>query len=228
MRPTRRFTPAAAVLPAALFAASCASAQAPSAAPPAPTPPAAAEARADAGRARGHTEADARFLRDMIVHHAQALEMARLVPGRAARPEVRTLAERIRVSQVDEIEMMRRWLREHGETAPEVGTGGHEGHGGHAEHGTAADHAPMAGMATPEEMARLAALTGADFDRRFLELMIRHHEGALEMVERLFATPGAAREPALYQLAADVDADQRAEIARMQRLLQAGPRAPQR
>jgi uncharacterized protein (DUF305 family) len=78
-------------------------------------------------------------------------------------------------------------------------------------------------MLTPAEMDRLAKTTGAGFERLFLESMIRHHEGALTMVAELFATPGAAQEPAIFRLASDVDADQRAEIRRMRALLAAAP-----
>jgi uncharacterized protein (DUF305 family) len=77
-------------------------------------------------------------------------------------------------------------------------------------------------MATPEEMARLAAAQGAEFDRMFLEMMIRHHEGALVMVAELFAA-GGAQESQMYQIASDVDADQRMEIDRMRAMLD-GPR----
>ena len=171
-------------------------------------------------RAR-RNEADARFLRDMIGHHAQALEMTELVPGRAARADLRLLAERIAVSQKDEIATMERWLRSRGEAVPSA-----DAH--HHAHG-AGDHAGMPGMATPEEMARLAASTGAEFDRLFLELMIRHHEGALTMVAELFAAPGGGQEPEIFQLASDVEADQRAEIARMRRLQNGpAPAAPRR
>ena len=182
--------------------------------------PAAAQAGASPG-APPHTEADARFMREMIGHHAQALEMTSLVPERTQRADLRLLAERISVSQQDEIALMRQWLRERGEAAPDTaahgghGAHGHEGHGGHDA------HAAMPGMASPEEMARLAAARGAEFERLFLELMIRHHEGALTMVAQLFATPGAAQDASTYQFAADVDADQRMEIDRM-RALQGG------
>jgi uncharacterized protein (DUF305 family) len=77
----------------------------------------------------------------------------------------------------------------------------------------------MPGMLTPEEMARLSAATGADFDRLFLQGMIKHHEGALTMVRDLFATPGGGQDPEVFAFASDVDADQRMEIDRMGALL---------
>lgn len=170
-----------------------------------------------------HVPADARFMRQMIGHHAQALQMAALVPDRTARDDLRMLAERITVSQRDEIALMQAWLRAHGEEAPSA-----EGHGAHHDHHAGADSAAgMAGMATPQEMARLAASSGAEFDRLFLELMIRHHEGALVMVAELFATPGAGQESQVFSVANEVEADQRMEIDRMRRLLDgplSGPR----
>jgi uncharacterized protein (DUF305 family) len=81
-------------------------------------------------------------------------------------------------------------------------------------------HAAMPGMLTPAQLAELAAARGAAFDRLFLEDMIRHHEGALTMVARLLATPGAAQSPDTYGFVSDVDTDQRAEIARMKALLE--------
>ncbi len=165
--------------------------------------------------------ADVRFMREMIGHHAQALEMTELVPGRAARAELGLLAERIAVSQRDEIAAMERWLRARGEAVPSADA--------HQHHGAAGgDHAGMPGMATPQEMARLAALKGAEFDRLFLELMIRHHEGALTMVAALFGSSGGGQEAEIFQLASDVEADQRAEIARMQRLQNGPAPAPRR
>jgi uncharacterized protein (DUF305 family) len=77
----------------------------------------------------------------------------------------------------------------------------------------------MPGMLTPDEMEELRAARGARFDRRFLELMIRHHEGALMMVAELLASPGAAQEAETFRFAADVEADQQAEIQRMRALL---------
>jgi uncharacterized protein (DUF305 family) len=179
----------------------------------------------------GHTPADARFMQQMIGHHAQALEMAALVPDRTGRADLRMLAERITVSQRDEIALMQAWLRARGEAVPAAE--GHDAHHAHHAHPAGADSAAMpgmaamAGMATPEEMARLAALSGAEFDRLFLELMIRHHEGALVMVAELFATPGAGQGSQVFSVANEVEADQRMEIDRMRRLLDgplSGPR----
>jgi uncharacterized protein (DUF305 family) len=160
-------------------------------------------------------------MQGMIGHHAQALVMAALVPSRTATPALRALAERIDVSQRDEIAAMRQWLADRGEPVPDS-TGalpgaagahaGHEAHGGHAA-------AAMPGMLTPVQLAELAAASGAAFDRLFLRLMIQHHEGALVMVRDLLATPGAAREAQTFAFVSDVDTDQRAEIARMQALL---------
>jgi uncharacterized protein (DUF305 family) len=150
--------------------------------------------------------ADAQFMEGMIRHHAQALEMTALVSARSSRVETRTLAERIEVSQTDEIRMMQRWLEVRGHSAP----------GQHAHHG---DGTLMPGMLTPDEMSRLAQATGAAFDRLFLSLMIKHHEGALVMVKELFATPGSGQESEIFAFASDVVADQRMEIQRMDTLL---------
>jgi uncharacterized protein (DUF305 family) len=155
--------------------------------------------------------ADVAFMQGMIAHHGQALEMVALIPGRTARPDFQLLGERIGVSQRDEIGMMQRWLRAHGAEVPD----------------SASAHAHMAmghgmpGMLTPQEMAQLAASSGAAFERLFLSGMIRHHQGALSMVGQLFATRGGGQESEVFRFATDVDADQRAEIARMQSLLAA-------
>ena len=153
------------------------------------------------------TATDVRFMQGMISHHAQALAMTALLPSRTAREDMRLLARRIELSQADEIAAMRRWLEVHGETAPDPQT--------HHEH----DGALMPGMLTPEEMGRLEAATGAQFDRLFLESMIKHHDGALFMVNELFATAGAGEEPDIFAFASDVDADQRSEIDRMSAML---------
>jgi uncharacterized protein (DUF305 family) len=153
------------------------------------------------------TDADVRFMQGMIAHHAQAIEMTDLIAARTSSDDLRKLGERIAVSQADEIKMMQRWLEARGQEAP----------GAHAMHmhgGTL-----MPGMLTPAEMGRLASAHGAEFDRLFLEGMIKHHEGALTMVRELFGTAGAAQESDVFAFASDVDADQRAEIDRMQAML---------
>ncbi|HEX2208726.1 MAG TPA: DUF305 domain-containing protein [Longimicrobium sp.] len=155
-------------------------------------------------------EADVRFVTGMIAHHAQALEMTALVPARASSEGVKMMAERIDVSQRDEIRLMEQWLRGRGIAVPAANSA-------HAHHGGA--HARMPGMLAPEEMHRLAAASGAEFDRLFLELMIRHHEGALQMVAELFNTPGGGQATDVFALASEVDADQRMEIDRMRAML---------
>lgn len=144
-------------------------------------------------------EAEAEYLRMMIPHHQQAIEMTALAPDRAEHPEVRALAERIGGVQGPEIEMMRGWLSTHGAAE-------------HAEH----DHAGMPGMATPEQLARLEHSRGAEFDRLFLRLMTAHHEGALTMATDVL-TQGTDEQ--VHEMAQDVRATQSDEIATMRRLL---------
>ena len=175
-----------------------------------------ATAQAQAAPQPRHGEADVRFVRGMIPHHAQALEMVALVPERAASDAVKLMSERIAVSQRDEIALMERWLRDRGQPVPGADSA-------HAHHGGA--HQAMPGMLTPEEMQRLAAASGPEFDRLFLELMIRHHQGALVMVAELFATPGGGEASDVFNLASEVDADQRMEIDRMRAMRARGPDA---
>jgi uncharacterized protein (DUF305 family) len=153
------------------------------------------------------TDADVKFMQGMIGHHAQALEMTALLETRTKSDDMRKLAERIEVSQSDEIKMMQQWLRDHGKPVPDE----------HAHHAQGATLMP--GMLTPEEMSRLAAATGPEFDRLFLASMIKHHQGALVMVKDLFASAGAGQESEINRFAADVDADQRMEIDRMAMML---------
>ncbi len=169
---------------------------------------------------RAYTAADVRFVQRMIAHHEQALAMTALVPTRTGRSDIRLLAERIEISQRSEIALMRNWLRRRGEAVPDPAAhdAPHD-----APPGAAADSARMPGMLTSLEMERLAAAEGAEFERLFLELMIRHHEGALTMVADLFAAPGAGEEPEIFNIAADVDADQRAEIRRLRAMQEPPP-----
>lgn len=154
-----------------------------------------------------HTAADVRFMQGMIGHHAQAVEMTALLTSRTTSADMRQLARRIEVSQADEIKMMQRWLEARAQEVP----------GPHAHHMAGATLMP--GMLTQPEMDRLAGAKGAEFDRLFLEGMIKHHEGALVMVKELFATPGAGQESEIFAFASDVDADQRMEIDRMRGML---------
>jgi uncharacterized protein (DUF305 family) len=183
-------------------------------APGQPTRTIAAAAAADRSRIR-YTAADVRFMQGMIGHHEQALEMTALVPSRTSRDALKLLAQRIDVSQRDEIAMMRTWLEARGQPVPDP----HAHHHGAAAASTQASPPLMPGMLTAEEMARLAAARGHAFDRLFLESMIKHHDGALVMVKELFGTPGAGQEAEMFAFASDVDADQRMEIDRMSALL---------
>ena len=155
-----------------------------------------------------YTVDDVTFMRDMIHHHDQAVQMAELVKERTNLPELVAVAGRINASQADEIAFMQTWLRERGESVPDASM-----HRGMDMKGT------MVGMASPADMARLATLKGADFDRLFLTLMIAHHDGALKMVDALVKKPGSAYDPVLFQFTSDVKSEQKAEIDRMSALL---------
>jgi uncharacterized protein (DUF305 family) len=155
-----------------------------------------------------HSAADVQFMQGMIHHHAQALDMTALVGTRTASEDMRKLALRIELSQADEIKMMQRWLEVRGQEAP----------GEHAHHMPGA--LLMPGMLTTEEMDLLAAAKGIHFDRLFLEFMIKHHAGALIMVDELFSAAGAGQESEIFAFASDVVADQKAEIERMGAMLQ--------
>jgi uncharacterized protein (DUF305 family) len=154
-----------------------------------------------------YTSADIKFMQGMIGHHQQAIEMVALIDARTSRDDLRLLGRRIDLSQADEIAMMKHWLEVRRQQVP----------GPNAMHLHGA--ALMPGMLTEDDMARLTAAKGVEFDRLFLEGMIRHHEGALTMVRDLFATPGGGQDPAVFSFASDVDADQRMEIDRMGALL---------
>ena len=195
---------------AVILAGGCA-ASSPAPAPGEPTTPSArAGAVPDTVTRRGYTAADVRFMQGMIGHHAQALVVAALVPERTQRSDFHLMAERIGLSQETEIAQMKRWLEERGEVVPSADAHVHAAMG----HGQL-----MPGMLTDAELKRLEAARGAEFEKLFLELMIKHHEGALQMVRELYATPAAGQEPELFMLASDVDADQTAEIRRMRSLL---------
>jgi uncharacterized protein (DUF305 family) len=157
-----------------------------------------------------YVEADVEFMQGMIHHHAQALRMTALVPKRSAGAGIPLLAERIDLSQVAEIEQMQAWLKARHQSVPVL----HRPHG----HAHGVGQGLMPGMLTEPELQRLERARGRAFDRLFLRFMIRHHEGALTMVRRLYAA-GGGLEPEADLFARHVEADQAIEIARMQQLL---------
>lgn len=152
-----------------------------------------------------YEDADVAFVADMVPHHAQALEMAALAEDRAADPRVTALASRIAADQAPEITTMQAWLEQNGLPAADE-DGRHGGHG-------------MPGMATEADLARLVAAKGPAFDRLFLELMTEHHQGALAMVEKV----GSPVNAVVADIAAETQAKQSVEIARMQQLLASLP-----
>ncbi len=170
---------------------------------------------ADSGRPQ-YAAADVHFMQGMIHHHAQAVTMARWAPTHGARPDVLRLCERIDVAQRDEIVTMQRWLRERHEMAPEADFAT-----GTATMGDMAgmNGGRMPGMLSPEQMAQLNAARGPEFDRLFLTFMIQHHQGALQMVQALFDSPGAGQDEDIFKFASDVGADQTSEIDRMHNML---------
>ncbi|MBC6462483.1 DUF305 domain-containing protein [Actinomadura sp. HBU206391] len=155
---------------------------------------------------RAANDADVRFMQRMIPHHEQALEMTALVKDRAQNTKLRALADRIGAAQGPEISAMQSWLRSQGKS---TAGGGH----GHGAHGAGA----MPGMATPEQMNKLKAVSGKEFDKLFLELMIAHHKGAITMANEVL---GAGADVTVNRMAIDVNTGQASEIRRMQDLLQ--------
>ena len=209
---------------AALLLGGCAVQQTP--AQTTPTRTAQAPARQDNPRPRvGYTQADVEFMQGMIGHHAQAITMAKWCPSHTTNAQLQVFCDKIIRSQRDEIDLMQTWLRDNGETVPDPD----DPHAMHMMHGmTMGDHAKMdmsghdtlmPGMLTPEQLAQLDRARGTEFDQLFLTDMIRHHQGALTMVQKLFDSPGAGQTPEIFGYATGVDADQRAEIERMQRML---------
>ena len=169
-------------------------------------------ARVDSARNR-YTDADVHFMTGMIHHHAQAIEISQMAPTHGASTTVRTLAARIINAQQDEITLMQTWLRDRDQPVPEV----HVSESGVMVHG--GDHMHMPGMLTPAQIRELDAARGEAFDRLFLELMIVHHSGAVDMVHELFATDGAGQDEEVFRFASDVQVDQITEVRRMRLML---------
>ncbi|MGC0342938.1 DUF305 domain-containing protein [Streptomyces sp. SLBN-8D4] len=144
--------------------------------------------------------ADVSYARMMITHHAQALELTELAPQRAESAKLKALAERISAAQGPEIEAMRAWLKEYGQS----------------EKSDAHAHARMPGMATEAQLEKLRAAKGKAFDELFLTLMITHHEGAITMATDV---KGQGNNVRIEEMADDVVAQQTSEINRMRNML---------
>ncbi len=153
----------------------------------------------------GFAPGDVTFMQGMITHHAQAVAMAALVEDRTNNDDIVALAGRIDASQEDEIEFMNDWLVARAQPVAMAGMD-------HAHH-------TMKGMASPAQMAQLAAADGTAFERLFLELMIAHHQGAVDMVKVLHGQPGTAYDPVMFEFTNDIVSDQNTEIERMNALL---------
>lgn len=143
-------------------------------------------------------------MQGMIAHHAQAIHMSRMAPERGADPRLVRFAQKIDLSQAGEIALMQDWLRANGQFAPDTSSW---------------RTMTMHGMLTAEELQRLESARGAAFDRLFLDCMIRHHEGALQMVADLLANPRAAQDVDVSVLANDIETTQTAEIGLMRQML---------
>ena len=163
-----------------------------------------------------HSPADTQFMQNMIMHHAQAVEMTALMDTHTENKDLRSLGARISRSQADEIKFMKRWLTARDEsTSPPM------------HHMPAMDMSShqmlMPGMLTEKQMAALRKAKGQEFDKLFLRGMIQHHNGALIMVKELFDNAGAGQDAELFNFVTDVDSGQRAEIRIMQTMLGENP-----
>ena len=153
-----------------------------------------------------YISADVEFLQGMIVHHEQAIVMSNMADERTNNKTIIDLAKRIDVSQEDEVNFMESWLKQRNEYMNKMQDKHHM-------------HMGMVGMATPKQLNDLRNSNSTDFDRLFLQLMITHHDGALEMVEELKKYPGNAYDPVLNEFVSDLVNDQGVEIERMNGIL---------
>ncbi|HEV2783284.1 MAG TPA: DUF305 domain-containing protein [Actinophytocola sp.] len=169
---------------------------------PAP-PPAPAAPAVEPGR--GFNAADVMFLQMMVPHHEQGLTLVRLARDRASRADLRTLAAAIEATQTDEVRTMSSWLRDWRQP-PTAPPGAHQDHGGMPD-------------TTAGEIATLGRITGPDFDRRFLNVMISHQDDAIQLA-KLETTTG--QHPQAKALAARIDRSRSAQITQMLKLLDGG------
>ncbi|MEA3246321.1 MAG: DUF305 domain-containing protein [Gemmatimonadota bacterium] len=157
-----------------------------------------------------YTVADVEFMQGMIAHHAQAIYMSKMAEAHGANPKLLKFTQKVDQGQTAEIGLMQEWLRWNGQFAPD--TSSWRTH-------------MMPGMLTADQLKTLEASRGTAFDRNFLEMMVQHHEGALKMVEDLFATPRAGQDVDVSVFANDVVTVQTAEIGLMRRMLSELPGA---
>lgn len=153
----------------------------------------------------GFNAADVQFAQMMIPHHSQAVEMADLAATRATDPEVKALAAQVKATQQPEIDTMNGWLKQWGQPSAQPG--------GHNMPGMGSS---MPGMMSEEDMNKLKAASGVDFDRQFTRMMIAHHHGAVQMARE--ATRNGSN-PAVIQLAIAVEQAQTAEVTQLQKIL---------
>jgi uncharacterized protein (DUF305 family) len=167
--------------------------------------------------ASSFNDADVMFAQQMIPHHRQAVQMAQMAPSHTQNPKVRDLAARIAAEQAPEIQTMTGWLHTWGKPVP-TGTPGMMSPmpGMMGSPGRGMSGPSMPGMMSQQEMSQLMARHGAHFDHMFLQMMIKHHQGAIEMA-RTEQSQGV--NPAAKKLARQIETSQTAEIAQMQQLL---------
>jgi uncharacterized protein (DUF305 family) len=147
----------------------------------------------------GFSPADIMFAQMMIPHHQQAVDMSELAIEKTTDPDVRALAEQIRDAQAPEIELMESWLDEAG---VRMSMGSDTGMG-------------MGGMLSDDEMSALEDATGAEFDQLYLEGMIEHHEGAIQMAQMILDSEN----PEVKALGEAIVESQTAEIEQMKQML---------
>ncbi|MBD2892592.1 hypothetical protein amrb99_15020 [Actinomadura sp. RB99] len=150
-----------------------------------------------------HNGQDVMFAQMMIPHHRQAIEMADLAATRASSPQVKSLAADIEKEQTPEIERLSGWLTGWGSSVPSPGMGG-------------MDRGGMDGLMTEKDMKELEAAKGAAFDKAFLQMMIKHHEGAVAMA---MTEQSAGQFPDAKTMAAGIISSQSTEITKMRTLL---------
>jgi uncharacterized protein (DUF305 family) len=174
--------------------------------------------------ANPHSAADVAFAKDMIPHHHQAIDLANLVPGHSTNPAVINIANKISAQQMPEVAALTALLTQWNEAGTPADQGGSHDHGGGGTPGTGGPAtmpgmvapATMPGMVAPATMAQLESLTGAAFDKLWLQSMISHHEGAITMSKTEIAD---GRNPDLIAMAKNIIAVQQAEIDQMKQIL---------